>query len=596
MLRLPLPSLRQDRVLAIALILLAVAAVSSLLPVPFRLVGNPLAIFAALLAVALRPRGESRRARAFWGLIGAGLAFFLTAQLWQTAAQLGLVPPPITRRFELLYVGRYLFLVMALEMRPDLPRPGRSEEELRQLDTIGAVLFLFSLIAYVMVSPSPADPTASRMPVSPRVLFMVLDVFLVLRALGLSRQSRSPHWQAVYGWLAAVIALRGLAASLAATAGTLAPFGSAPPAGLASFVPLVPLIIAARLRPGPETAAPVVDPDGVARTRLAPLVAYTFALPIFHFFMERLAIVEDETAGPRALVVLAFLSAAAVLLWVYQRVLVRENRRLEAERQAMAEQAAEARRMDGLGRLAGGVAHDFNNVLTVIRGRTELMLVERGSDPQMKEDLEAIRQAARRGEGVTRQLLAFGRRQILRPEVLDVGKVVSEVAPLLRSVVSEEVRLVVTVRDDAPWVVADPGQVEMALLNLAVNAREAMPGGGQIDVEVDRADLDAAAASAIPQAREGSYVVLTVRDTGQGMDDATLARIFDPFFTTKAVGAGAGLGLPAVHGFVKQSGGAITVTSSPGRGATFRIYLPRVDPPALAPDDEEPAAAAVERG
>jgi signal transduction histidine kinase len=290
--------------------------------------------------------------------------------------------------------------------------------------------------------------------------------------------------------------------------------------------------------------------------------------------MERLAIVEDETAGPREMVVLAFLASAAVLLWVYQRVLMRENRRLEAERQMMVEQAAEGRRVDGLGRLAGGVAHDFNNLLTVIRGRTELMLVEHGTNAQMREDLEAIRQAARRGEGVTRQLLAFGRRQLLRPEVLDVGRVVSELAPLLRSAVSEEVKVLVNVRDAAPFVVADQGQIEMALLNLAVNAREAMPSGGMLAIDVEGVEVDAYAAASIPPAKAGSYVLLTLRDTGSGMDEATLGRIFDPFFTTKPFGSGAGLGLPAVHGFVRQIGGAITVSSQAGEGATFRIYLP----------------------
>jgi signal transduction histidine kinase len=599
MLPLPLPSPRRDRVFATALILLTVAALSSLLPDHGWLVSNPIAIGAALIAVALRPEGESGRTRAFWLLIGAGLAFFFAAQLWQAAAARGLLPPAITRRYELLYVGRYLFLVMALEMRPDLPRPGRSEDELRLLDTAGAVLFLFSLITYVVVSPTFHEVSA-RAPFSTRVLYLVLDVFLILRAFGLRVQSRSPFWRGVYGWLGVVVVFRGLATFLSATASAsadeLAPFGSAPRIGLAWFFPLAALIVAARLRPENEPTAAVEDRDPAARARLAPLVAYAFAFPIFHFLMERLGVVEDETAGPREMVVLGFLGAAAVLLWVYQRVLIRDNQRLEAEREMMAEQAAEARRIDALGRLAGGVAHDFNNLLTVIRGRTELMLAEHGSNADLREDLEAVRQAARRGEGVTRQLLAFGRRQILRPEVLDVGRVASEIAPLLRSAVSEEVKVSVTVRDVAPMVVADQGQIEMALLNLAVNAREAMPGGGVLAIEVDRVDLDARSAADIPPAKSGSYVLLSVRDSGHGMDEATLDRIFDPFFTTKPFGSGAGLGLPAVHGFVRQSGGAITVSSTPGHGATFRIYLPRVEAPAPAAALEEPAALSVERG
>jgi two-component system, cell cycle sensor histidine kinase and response regulator CckA len=218
----------------------------------------------------------------------------------------------------------------------------------------------------------------------------------------------------------------------------------------------------------------------------------------------------------------------------------------------------------------------------VIRGRTELMLVEHQNDESLREDLGAIRDATRRGEGVTRQLLAFGRRQMLRPEVLDLGAVANEMAPLLRSAISEEVRLTVTVRDPAPMILADQGQVEMALLNLAVNAREAMPGGGMLAVSVDDVELDAQASADIPDSRPGRYVLLTVQDTGRGMDDAIRSRIFEPFFTTKPFGSGAGLGLPAVHGFVRQSGGSVTVESAPGRGATFRIYLPRVDAAAAA--------------
>jgi signal transduction histidine kinase len=353
----------------------------------------------------------------------------------------------------------------------------------------------------------------------------------------------------------------------------------------------VPLLIVARLPSDPAEEKAVAEGDSVARTRLAPLVGYAFTLPVFHFLMERLGVVEDDTAGPREMVVLVFLGAAACLLWIYQRVLIRDNERLERERALMSEQTAQATRLEAIGRLAGGVAHDFNNLLTVIRGRTELMLAEHQHDETLREDLTAVRDATRRGEGVTRQLLAFGRRQMLRPEVLDLGLVVADMAPLLRSAISDEVRLSVTVRDPAPLILADQGQVEMALLNLAVNAREAMPGGGKLAVSVDDVELDEGTAADIPEARPGRYVLLTVQDTGKGMNEATRSRIFEPFFTTKPFGSGAGLGLPAVHGFVRQSGGAVAVESAPAQGATFRIYLPRVDPSAADAARELAAAA-----
>ena len=579
--RIPLPSARRDPVFVGALILVASAGVVLLVGAGgarSQEAARVLAISAALLAAAFHRPIESPGSRTFWRLIAAGLVFFLAAQLWLLLAGV-VLPAAWSRNQDLLFLGRYLFLVMALELRPDSARTGRSEEQLRLLDTGGAVLFLFALIAYVLVSPALQEQTADSPRLWMRELYLVLDAFLVVRALTLRVQSPNGHWRNVYGWLGLVFTLRALNNFLSSPSGGEGAIGSDPPVGPLWLLLFVPMIIAARLEPDPATATSAVsEPDPAARSRLAPLVAYAFTFPVFHFVMERLGIVDDETAGPRELVVLAFLGSAAFLLWIYQRVLIRDNQRLERERALMADQSAQATRLEAIGRLAGGVAHDFNNLLTVIRGRTELMLVEHQDDPSLHEDLSAIRDATRRGEGVTRQLLAFGRRQMLRPEVLDLGAVVGEMAPLLRSAISEEVRLTVAVRDPAPLIVADQGQVEMALLNLAVNAREAMPGGGMIAIMVDDVELDAEAAADIPDARPGRYVLLTVQDTGRGMDEATRTRIFEPFFTTKPFGSGAGLGLPAVHGFVRQSGGAVRVESEPGRGATFRIYLPRAEP------------------
>ena len=587
-LKIPLPSLRRDPVFAGALALL----VCALIPAFSALadgggggapIARALAIAAAFVAATFHRPQESGRTRTFWRLISVGFAFFFATQLWQLEAG-ALFPPTLARREDLLYLARYLFLVMAMEIRPDSPRPGKSDEQLRLLDTVGAVLFLFAIIAYVLLSPPFHEGASPAQSLPLRALYILLDVFLVARVLTLRMQAQTAYWRSAYGWFVIVFTLRAINNLVTGSPGG----GEAALGGGSSVGPLwltlfFPLLIVARLQSDGVEEPAVVDGSTAARTRLAPLVGYAFAFPVFHFLMERLGIVAHEMAGPREMVVLGFLGAAAILLWIHQRVLFRENDRLEAERRIMLEEAAEARRVEGLGRLAGGVAHDFNNLLTVIRGRTELLLAEQTSSPEMREDLEAIRQAARKGEGVTRQLLAFGRKQMLRPQVLDLGAVVREMAPLLRSAVSAEVEVSVAVRDPAPFIVADQGQVEMALLNLAVNAREAMPGGGLLAIEIDRAELDSDAVADIPGAEEGSYVLLSARDTGHGMDAATLRRIFDPFFTTKPFGSGAGLGLPAVHGFVKQSGGAMKVASEPGRGATFQIYLPRVDP--LPPKD-----------
>jgi signal transduction histidine kinase len=574
-----IPDPRRDAVFTTALVIVLIGAAASFLPLAgspagtAALVGRALAAAGGFTAIFFRPADEPGRTRAFWRFVASGVGFYFLVQVYQAAAT-GALVPIVVRRQELLYLARYLFVMIALEMTPGAAGLTRSDEQLRLLDNLGALLFLFALIAYVLVSPGDGAASARA---SLRGLYVVLDVFLILRAFTLRQAASSAYWRAVYPWIGVAFVLRAVnnVVSPLASGGVVVIGADRTTGGPGWFLLFVPLILAARV-PYPQGGQDAAAAPTPQQGRLAPLVAYAFTFPIFHFAMERLGIVTDETAGPRETIVLVFLGVAALLLWIYQRVLIRENRRLEADRQQMAEQAEEARRMEGLGRLAGGVAHDFNNLLTVIRGRTELLLAE-SSTSEMKEDLEAIRQATRRGEGVTRQLLAFGRRQILRPEVLDLGQVVNEVAPLLQSAVSEEVRVSVKICDLAPLIVADQGQVEMALLNLAVNAREAMPGGGLLALSVEQIQLDEAAAAEIPEARPGNYVLLTVRDTGRGMDAETLERIFEPFFTTKPFGSGAGLGLPAVHGFVRQSGGALRVESEPGRGATFFIYLPRVD-------------------
>ena len=387
-------------------------------------------------------------------------------------------------------------------------------------------------------------------------------------------------WKAIYGWLGLTFALWAvgdLATGSYAMAGRPM-FESGSPWDLIWFAPFVTQVVAARIgagvREGHAGDGHVLPQGG----QLAPLVAYAFAVPLLHFMFQALNVLPEEGQERRELLVLGFLGSSALLLLAYQRILMRENRRLEHDRELMTERADRTGRMEALGRLAGGVAHDFNNLLTVIRGRTELLLVEHEEVEPLREDLEAIRDATRRGEGVTRQLLAFGRRQILRPQVLDLGRVVREMEPLLSNAISEEVRLSVQVLDEAPLIVADQGQLEMALLNLAVNAREAMPGGGRLAVIVDGVEVDEVTAADIPEAQRGRNVLLMVQDTGRGMNETLLAKIFEPFFTTKPFGTGAGLGLPTVHGFVRQSGGAIKVESSPGRGATFQIFFPRAEP------------------
>jgi PAS domain S-box-containing protein len=261
------------------------------------------------------------------------------------------------------------------------------------------------------------------------------------------------------------------------------------------------------------------------------------------------------------------------------------------ERRMAQERLRQAHRMESVGRLAGGVAHETNNQMSVVLGAADFILQRPDVPEAVRVDVEFIRKAAERTAAVTAQLLAFSRRQILKPEVLDLNAIVSNWEPVLRRVMGEDTGVVLRLGRDIGQVRADPGQLEQVLLNLALNARDAMPRGGTITIESSSVELSGEYARLKPgtAVRPGRYAVLAVSDTGHGMDKETLSHIFEPFFTTKGVGKGTGLGLSMVYGIVKQSDGYVWVYSEPGLGTSFKIYLPvrsgtvAPSPKALAP-------------
>jgi signal transduction histidine kinase/CheY-like chemotaxis protein len=236
----------------------------------------------------------------------------------------------------------------------------------------------------------------------------------------------------------------------------------------------------------------------------------------------------------------------------------------------------QSQKMEALGRLASGVAHDFNNLLGVIAGYGELLGKQLYDHPRLSKYCSDILKATERAAALTRQLLAFGRKQVLQPQILDLNAVVAEVEKMLRRLIGEDILLVTLPGDHLGAVRADPGQLEQVLMNLAVNARDAMPRGGRLTIETANIDLDAIYARSRPGVEPGPHVMLAVSDTGHGMKQEVLDHIFEPFFTTKETGKGTGLGLATVHGIVKQSGGHIWAYSEPEHGATFKVYLPRV--------------------
>ncbi len=247
-------------------------------------------------------------------------------------------------------------------------------------------------------------------------------------------------------------------------------------------------------------------------------------------------------------------------------------------------QYRQAQKMEGIGRLAGGVAHDLNNLLTVINGTVELLLPKTGERPEQLADLMEIRRAADRAAALTRQLLAFSRQQVLKVEVLDLNAVVGNMMTMLSRVIGEDVRIETRLSNDTCTIRADAAQLEQVVMNLAINARDAMPSGGTLSITTARVELDEDFAARHVTVKPGPHVHLRVRDSGHGMDAATRTRIFEPFFTTKESGKGTGLGLSTVYGIVKQSGGSIWVDSAPMAGTTFDLYFPLVN--------EKPASAA----
>ncbi|MCX6627029.1 MAG: response regulator, partial [Candidatus Solibacter sp.] len=250
------------------------------------------------------------------------------------------------------------------------------------------------------------------------------------------------------------------------------------------------------------------------------------------------------------------------------------RKRTEEEKARLEAQLQHAQRMESIGRLAGGVAHDFNNLLTVINGYSQMLLAGLSADDPLRADLSEILKAGERAAGLTGQLLAFSRKQVLQLRSLDLNRVVEEMQPMLLRLVGEDVEVRVALHAEGGTVHADPHQLGQVIMNLVVNARDAMPGGGKLLIETARVERDESYTMAHPEAHVGCYVMLAVSDNGAGMDEETKNRIFEPFFTTKGIGKGTGLGLSMVQGIVAQSGGYIEVSSQPGQGTSFNIYLP----------------------
>jgi len=266
---------------------------------------------------------------------------------------------------------------------------------------------------------------------------------------------------------------------------------------------------------------------------------------------------------------------------------ITERKKAEQEIAALQEQFRQSQKMEAIGQLAGGIAHDFNNILTIIKGYSQLSLSELKKKDPLRENIEEIQKASERAANLTHQLLAFSRRQIMDVKVLDVNTILRDLDKMLHRIIGEDIELIRLLAEDLGRVKTNPGQIEQVIMNLAVNARDAMPKGGKLTIETANVELDGKYALKHIAVKPGHYVMLSMSDTGMGMKPEVKERIFEPFFTTKEKGKGTGLGLSTVYGIVKQIGGNIWVYSEPGHGTTFKIYLPRVDEPPEAWKENE---------
>jgi nitrogen-specific signal transduction histidine kinase/ActR/RegA family two-component response regulator len=245
------------------------------------------------------------------------------------------------------------------------------------------------------------------------------------------------------------------------------------------------------------------------------------------------------------------------------------------ERRTLERQLFQSQKMEAIGRLAGGIAHDFNNLLSVILGHSDILEQQAGTNSRLGKSVEATRNAAERAAALTMQLLAFSRKQVIDPTVIDLNQSVSEIQKMLHRIIGEDIELTIRLQPGLGYVKADSGQLGQVLMNLAVNSRDAMPNGGKLAIETANVELDDTYVRQHLGAKPGPFIMLAVSDTGIGMDSETLSHIFEPFFTTKEPGKGTGLGLSMVYGIIKQNNGYVMAYSEPGRGTTFKIYFPR---------------------
>jgi signal transduction histidine kinase/CheY-like chemotaxis protein len=502
---------------------------------------------------------------------------------------------------DLLYVAFYVFMILAIESRPHLESGWSAVDPTRRLRTASALAFLFAMLAYFVFIPSALNYEFYYTWLPSMYMYVSLDLYLAVRFFHAGVTSPTSEFRGVYlllGLAAVGWAVFDVLECLSWAGVLVLPSGTA--LDLLWWIPIPLVLLAARTQYVASSSLRrelPADRFGFGKPStlraVAPQVIVAFLIPSMHLGFYGAGLLDTESRSAREILILASLFVFGVLVLIQQYILERGNRSLQIKLREVNQQLEQSQKMEAVGRLAGGVAHDFNNLLTAIMGHTRLLLDRLAEDSDERREVERIDQASRRAATLTKQLLAFSRRQVLQPEIVDLNSVVTDIQDMVQRMIGEDIELVCALDPDLGSIRADRGQLEQVILNLCVNARDAMPEGGQLTIQSFRQHLPAEAPEGSTGSPRGLQVVLVVRDTGHGMDAQTRERVFEPFFTTKERGKGTGLGLSTVYGIVRQSGGNIQLESESGRGTTFWIFFPwRQETVAAAPSEHhssEPA-------
>lgn len=547
-------------------------------------------VIAAWVGLFRLPEPTERR---FWAVLGTGFAAWLIVSLpWALISDEGW-SHELDLLMEFGYLLYYIFLILAIELRPHEVHTGSLAEKERQLRTAGLTVLAFYILWYFALVPASFAPEQYATALPSFYMYLLLDIFIIGRLLWMRRETWSVRWSLLYAWLAVAAAVVTLGDLLEAFAYVIDERLLTPGQWLDHLwtIPGVIFTIAIRARHihFPAEQCVLNEPAPYQRTLRAGhvLLVAALAMPFLHYALYAAGMFSGTSSRPirEVISILSMVSLGGFAIAAY-RTLEHEREQMEATELRLMNELGVARKMDAVARLAGSVAHDFNNLVQVVRGRAEIIGQQIGDDSPLNEDVRQIRAAAARAADLASQLMTFGRKQHTTLQAVSLHEVLRRTESLLKPLLDDRRRLVLQLKASSDVVRIDPLQFERIILNLATNARDAMPDGGTITIATFSQD-----AGGYGVAPAANRIVLRVSDTGTGMDAETVNHIFEPFFTTKQE-RGAGLGLAIVHGLVQQFGGTISVESVLGRGTTFTMSLPVVNDTPVATGSKGGSTAA----